>query len=124
MEIAAGTDPERFGELANRYAPWMQRYFDGLAGADVPVVIVHDDIVGNADTRILLTGTKDDVRAGVERCMSQGGECPGFFMSVGNHIPPNTRVESALYYNQVTKRCAGVREDDRPGPQTWSRSLN
>ena len=24
-----------------------------------------------------------------------------FFMAVGNHIPPNTLVESALYYNQV-----------------------
>jgi hypothetical protein len=178
--LAAGTDPERFGALAHRYASWMQQYFDGLAEADVPVVMVHDDIVwasgpifrpgwyreyvfpnyrryfaplldagkrvlfcsdgnfdtfvddiaatgvhgfvfepltdldtivgkygqthvivGNADTRVLLSGTKDDVRAEVERCISRGRDCPGFFMAVGNHIPPNTPVENALYYNQV-----------------------
>jgi hypothetical protein len=178
--LAAGTDPKRFGELANRYASWMQQYFDALAEADVPVVMVHDDIVwasgpifrpawyreyvfpnyasylaplldsgkkvlfcsdgnfnefvddiaatgvhgfvlepltdleyivrryghthviiGNADTRILLWGTKDHIRAEVERCMSLGRTCPGFFMAVGNHIAPNTPVENALYYNQV-----------------------
>ena len=58
-------------------------------------------IVGNADTRVLLTGTKEDIRAEVERCLSLGRDCPGYFMAVGNHIPPNTPVESALYYNQV-----------------------
>ena len=43
--LAAGTDPEGFGDLTNRYARWIQRYFDALADADVPVVMVHDDIV-------------------------------------------------------------------------------
>jgi len=178
--LAAGTDPWRFGELANHYASWMQQYFDALAEADVPVVMVHDDIVwssgpfmrpawyrqyvfpnydkylapllesgkrvlfcsdgnfdefiddlaatgvhgfvfepltsletivarygqthvivGNADTRILLSGTGEQIRAEVQRCMALGRDCPGFFMAVGNHIPPNTPVESALYYNQV-----------------------
>jgi hypothetical protein len=178
--LAAGTDLERFGELANRYASWMQQYFDALAEADVPVIMVHDDmvwasgpifqpawyrkyvfpnykkyfaplreggkkivftsdgnftsfiddiaetgvqgfvfepmtsleyivekygqshvIIGNADTRVLLDGTQAEIRAEVERCMSLGRDCPGFFMAVGNHIPPNTPVESALYYNQV-----------------------
>lgn len=28
-------------------------------------------------------------------------KCPGFFMAVGNHIPANTPVENALYYNEV-----------------------
>ncbi len=178
--LAAGTDPQRFGELANRYAAWMQQYFDALAETTVPVVMVHDDIVwssgpfirpgwyrqyvfpnykkyfaplldsgkkimftsdgnfdqfvddiaqagvhgfvfepltslkyivekygqthviiGNADTRILLSGTQVQIRAEVERCLSLGRNCPGFFMAVGNHIPPNTPVENALYYNQV-----------------------
>ena len=178
--LAAGTDPERFGELGLRYASWMQQYFDALGDADVPVVMVHDDIVwtegafihpdwyrkyvfpsyrsyfaplvesgkriaftsdgnytefiddiagcgvhgfvmepttdmayvaekygrthffiGNADTRVLLSGTRADIRAEVERCMGVGKGCPGFFMAVGNHIPPNTPVESALYYNKV-----------------------
>jgi hypothetical protein len=178
--LAAGTDPERFGALANRYASWMQQYYDALAEADVPLVMMHDDIVwaagpifrpdwyreyvfpnyraylapvlesgkkvlfcsdgdftefiddiadagvhgfvfepmtdleyvverygqthvivGNADTRVLLSGTKGQIRAEVERCMSLGRDCPGFFMAVGNHIPANTPVENAIYYNEV-----------------------
>ncbi len=178
--LAAGTDSERFGALAHRYASWMQQYYDALAEADVPVVMVHDDIVwasgaifrpawyreyvfpnyaryfapliesgkkimftsdgnydafvddlaeagvhgfvlepltdleyvverygqthvivGNADTRVLLTGSKAQIRAEVERCMTLGRDCPGFFMAVGNHIPANTPVESAITYNQV-----------------------
>jgi uroporphyrinogen-III decarboxylase len=54
--------------------------------------------IGNADTRILLSGPKEKIRAEVERCMAIGKHCPGFFMNVGNHIPANTPVENALYY--------------------------
>ncbi len=57
--------------------------------------------VGNADTRILLNGTKDEIYAEVKRCMDIGKKCPGFFMAVGNHIPANTPVENALFYNEV-----------------------
>ncbi|HEY5584400.1 MAG TPA: uroporphyrinogen decarboxylase family protein [Ruminiclostridium sp.] len=57
--------------------------------------------VGNADTRILLSGTKEQIRAEVKRCIDIGKNCPGFFMAVGNHIPSNTPVENALYYNEV-----------------------
>lgn len=178
--LAAGTDPARFGELADRYVLWISQYFEALAQADVPVVMVHDDIVwtsgafihpdwyrrfvfpnykklfaplresgkkilytsdgnytqfiddiaecgvhgfvlepvtdmayiaekygrthifvGNADTRVLLSGSRDDIRAEVKRCMDLGKGCPGFFMAVGNHIPPNTPVDSALYYNEI-----------------------
>jgi hypothetical protein len=177
---AAGLDADGFGEVANRYARWAQPFFNALAAADVPVVMVHDDIVwtsgpifrpdwyrryvfphyrryfaplrdagrriaytsdgnytaflddiadagvhgfvmepttdmayvaerygrthffiGNADTRVLLSGTKDQIRAEVERCMAVGKGCPGFFLAVGNHIPANTPVENALYYNEV-----------------------
>ncbi|MCL5995424.1 MAG: hypothetical protein M1546_05130, partial [Chloroflexi bacterium] len=178
--LALGTDPRRFGQLATRYAAWMQQYFDALAEADVPLVMVHDDIVwssgpfmrpawyreyvfpnyrkyitplldsgkkvlfcsdgkydefvndiaatgvhgfvlepltdleyivgkygqthiivGNADTRVLLMGKREAIRAEVERCLVLGKPCPGYFLAVGNHIPPNTPVENALYYNQV-----------------------
>ncbi len=178
--LGAGTDPAGFGRVADRYASWIQQYFDALADADVPVVMVHDDIVwtsgpmlhpdwyrqfvfpnykkllqplresgkkilftsdgtytmfvddiaaagvhgfvlepttdmqyiadtygqthiivGNADTRILLSGTKDEIRAEVARCLDIGRDCPGFFLAVGNHIPANTPVENALYYNEV-----------------------
>ena len=61
-------------------------------------------IVGNADTRILLSGTKDDIEAEVRRCMDIGKDCPGFFMAVGNHIPANTPVENALYYNAMYEK--------------------
>ena len=186
MLLACGMSPERFGEMANRYASWIQQYFDALAKTDVRVVMVHDDIVwssgafihpdwyrkyvfpnykkflsplidsgkriaftsdgnftefiddiaecgvhgfcmepmtdmayiaekygqthffvGNADTRILLSGTKRKIRSEVERCMAIGRDCPGFFMAVGNHIPANTPVENALYYNEVYKQLSG-----------------
>ncbi|MFO7956600.1 MAG: uroporphyrinogen decarboxylase family protein [Candidatus Brocadiia bacterium] len=178
--LAAGVDPQRFGELTDRYCRWAQHYFDALADADVPVVMVHDDIVwtsgpfihpdwyrryvfpnyrrqfaplvaagkrilftsdgnytqfiddiaecgvdgfvmepatdmayvaenygdthvfvGNADTRVLLSGSRSAIRAEVERCMDIGKGCPGFFMAVGNHIPANTPVDACLYYNEV-----------------------
>ena len=57
--------------------------------------------VGNADCRILTYGTKEEIRREVERCVTIGKECPGFFIAVGNHIPANVPVENALYYNQV-----------------------
>lgn len=183
--LAAGVDAAGFGEVTNRYCRWMQQYFDALAGSDVPVVMVHDDIVwtsgavfqpdwyrtyvfpnyrrlfaplleagkkiiytsdgtytafvddivacgvhclvmepttdmayiaerygdriafiGNADTRILLSGTKPQIRREVERCMAIGKRCPGFFLAVGNHIPANTPVENALYYNEVYEQLS------------------
>ena len=57
--------------------------------------------IGNADTRVLLGGDKNEIRAEVKRCMDIGKRCPGFFMSVGNHIPANTPVGAAIYYNEV-----------------------
>ncbi len=62
--------------------------------------------IGNADTRILLSGSKDAIRTEVERCMSIGKNCPGYFMAVGNHIPPNTPVENALYYNEIYEKLS------------------
>lgn len=62
--------------------------------------------VGNADTRVLLNGTRADIRAEVERCMEIGKKYPGFIMAVGNHIPANTPVENALYYNEVYMELA------------------
>ena len=40
-----GEDSDRFGEAANRYASWIQQYFDALAECKAPVVMIHDDIV-------------------------------------------------------------------------------
>ncbi len=178
--LAAGIDPEGLGDLVGRYCRWNQQFFDALGDADVPVVMVHDDIVwtsgpflrpdwyrkyvfpnyrrllaplidsgkkvlytsdgdytaflddivecgvhglvmepmtdlsavaerfgrthafiGNADTRILLGGTRAEIRAEVERCIAIGKDCPGYVLAVGNHIPSNTPVKNALYYNEV-----------------------
>ncbi|HEY0867673.1 MAG TPA: uroporphyrinogen decarboxylase family protein [Fimbriimonas sp.] len=180
MLTACGEDPEAFGEMALRYGKWLEPYVEALSEADVPVVMLHDDmvwtsgaifppcwyrefvfpsikklvrplrdegkrvlftadgnytefiadlvacglhgfvmepatnlayaaeefgrthvLVGNADTRILLRNDRDAIRREVERCMAIGKGCPGYFMAVGNHIPPNTPVEAALYYNEV-----------------------
>jgi hypothetical protein len=182
---AAGTDPDAFGALTDRYASWIQQYFDALAKSEAPVVMIHDDIVwtqgafihpdwykryvfpnylkyfaplkeagkiimytsdgnftqfiddivatgvnalvmepttdmayvaekygkklgfvGNADTRILLSGSKEDIRAEVKRCMGIGKNCPGFFMAVGNHIPPNTPVDHVLWYEEAYEEMA------------------
>ena len=171
--LAMGTDARGFGEVARRYEKWVTPHFEALAESDVPVVMVHDDIVwtsgaicspawyreyifpaykrmwrpildagkrllytsdgdyteffddivdcgahslvmepscdmasfaekygrthgfvGNADTRVLLSGTREDIRAEVKRCMDIGKKCPGFFMAVGNHIPANTPVKN------------------------------
>ncbi len=59
--------------------------------------------IGNADTRILLRGRRDEIRAEVERCMEIGRKYPGFFIGVTNMIPHNTPVEAALYYNQCVE---------------------
>ena len=177
---AAGTDPEAFGKLTDRYAAWVLQYFQALAESKSSVVMIHDDIVwtsgafihpdwyrrfvfpnyrklfaplrdagkiimftsdgnytefvddiaecginafvmepltdmayiaekygrthafaGNADTRILLLGSKEDIRREVKRCMDIGKKSPGFFIAVGNHIPPNTPLDNILYYNDA-----------------------
>jgi uroporphyrinogen-III decarboxylase len=61
---------------------------------------------GNADTRILLNGTKEEIYAEVKRCMDIGKRYPGFFMAVGNHIPSNTPVDAALCYDEVVRKLS------------------
>ena len=61
-------------------------------------------IIGNVDTRALTFGTKDDVRREVERCIALGRDCPGYFIAVGNHIPPNVPVDNALYYLELIQK--------------------
>ena len=183
--MAAGIDNNEFGEFVNRYAAWIQQYFDALAASESPVVMVHDDIVwgngaflhpdfyrkyifpnykkllrplhesgkkiiftsdgnytmfiddivdcgvngfvlepitdmaylaekygkthafvGNVDTNVLLLGEKSDIESEVKRCMSIGKLCPGFFLAVGNHIPANTPVDNALYYDEIYRKLA------------------
>lgn len=175
--LAAGTDQARFGELVNRYARWIQQYYNAVADSDTIAVYSHDDlvwtegpfihpdwyrtyifpnlkklwaplveagkkvifccdgnytqflpdiaacgnagfwfeiftdlgevvrrygrshvIIGNGDCRVLTFGSKADIRAEVKRCMDLGKSCPGYFMCISGHLPPNVPVENALYY--------------------------
>lgn len=58
-------------------------------------------IIGNGDCRVLTFGSRDAIRAEVERCMRAGKGCPGYFMGISGHIPANVPVENALYYDEV-----------------------
>lgn len=60
--------------------------------------------IGNADTRVLLSGPISRIEAEVQRCLDIGRDCPGFIMAVGNHIPANTPVEHALAYQRAFER--------------------
>ena len=43
--LMAGLDPDGFGEVCNRYASWMQQYYDAMAECESPVFYCHDDMV-------------------------------------------------------------------------------
>ncbi len=77
---------------------------------DMPYIADHygrtHSFVGNADTRILLQGSREEIAAEVQRCMAIGKQYPGFFMAVGNHIPANTPVDNALYYNEIYEKLS------------------
>ncbi len=62
--------------------------------------------VGNADTRILLMGSKEDIYNEVKRCMDIGKRYPGFFMAVGNHIPANTPIDNVLWYQESYEKLS------------------
>lgn len=62
-------------------------------------------IIGNADTRIIMMGNKENIFGEVKRCMDTCKKtCPGFFMAIGNHISSNCPVENLLYYNEVVEQ--------------------
>ncbi len=60
-------------------------------------------IVGNADCRPMTFGTREQVRAEVERCMRAAKHCPGFIMAVGNHIPYNVQDDLVMYYFDLVR---------------------
>lgn len=181
--MAAGTDSDSFGDMTNRYSGWVGQYFRALAESDVPVVMVHDDlvwssgpfihpswyrkyvfpnikanisplkesgkrvmftsdgnfdefiddiagcgvdgfimepltdmaeiagkygrthvIIGNADTRVVMYGSREEIEAEVKRCMDIGRRCPGFFMAIGNHVSPGSSLENLLFYNECYEK--------------------
>ena len=183
--LSAGVDSEAFGEMTLRYSKWIGQYFTALAESDVPIAMVHDDlvwtagpfihpdwyrkyvfpgikenvmmmkdagkkvmftsdgnfdmfiddiaecgvdgfifepitsleaiaekygkshvIIGNADTRIVMFGSREEIHAEVKRCMDIGKKCPGFFMAIGNHISPGSSIDNLLYYNECYEKMS------------------
>ncbi|MEI6512717.1 MAG: uroporphyrinogen decarboxylase family protein [bacterium] len=42
---AAGTDPNRFGNVVNRYSTWIEQYYRAMAQSEATVIYSHDDMV-------------------------------------------------------------------------------
>jgi len=43
--LAAGTDPERFGAVLDRWADYLMQYVEAWAATDIEVYLTHDDMV-------------------------------------------------------------------------------
>lgn len=64
-------------------------------------------LLGNIDNRVLLSGSKEDIYAEVERCTRFGLVSPGYFCCVSNHIPYNVPVDAIRhYFDACDKMCA------------------
>jgi hypothetical protein len=58
----------------------------------------HAILASKVDCRTMTFGTADDVRAEIDATLLLATKCPGFMFAVGNHIPANVPVETALAY--------------------------
>lgn len=100
----------------------MTLFFDDLVDCGVDMIVTepmsdfdtfaknhgqHTAFFGVMDTRVLMSNDKQRIFAEVERLMNRYRECPGFFMGVGNHIPQNTTLDAALWYQEAYERFAG-----------------
>jgi hypothetical protein len=61
-------------------------------------------LIGNADCRVLLSGTGADVEREVRRCVDLGRQCPGWFMLMSNHIPNNVPFDNVRRYFDAFER--------------------
>ncbi|MFO7612666.1 MAG: uroporphyrinogen decarboxylase family protein [Clostridia bacterium] len=55
-------------------------------------------ICGNVDSRILTSGTRDDVRREVARCMDLGKKYPGYFIRAAGDLPHNIPLGNIEQY--------------------------
>jgi hypothetical protein len=65
-------------------------------------------LLGNIDNRILLSGSKENIYAEVERCTRFGLDCPGYFYCISNHIPYNVPSDAIRHYFDACDKM-GVR---------------
>ena len=67
---------------------------------------IWSDIFRHPDDPAVFEDTLSCIRW-MYRQMEYGSEqYPGFFMAVGNHIPANTPVDNALYYNEIYEQLS------------------
>jgi len=66
-------------------------------------------IIGNVDCRALTFGGRREIYAEVERCARLGRDCPGYFFSVGNHIPYNVPVDNVAIYAEAIRELGDRR---------------
>jgi uroporphyrinogen-III decarboxylase len=65
--LAGGLDPEGLGQAANRYARWMQQYYDALAESETKVVYLHDDLVWTAGPVFRPDGYREYIFPNIKR---------------------------------------------------------
>ena len=58
----------------------------------------HAILASLVDARTLTFGSRAQIQAEIDATLPLAMECPGFMFAVGNHIPSNVPVESALFY--------------------------
>lgn len=58
----------------------------------------HCIIASKVDARTLTFGSQAQIQAEIDATLELAMDCPGFMFAVGNHIPSNVPVESALFY--------------------------
>ena len=58
----------------------------------------HCIISSKVDARTLTFGSREQIQDEIDATLSLAERCAGFMFAVGNHIPSNIPVESALFY--------------------------
>ena len=61
-------------------------------------------IIGNIDTRILTFGSEEDIEKEVKRCVSEAGDCPGYFFQASGDIPHNVPARNVSAYFNACKK--------------------
>ena len=61
-------------------------------------------LVGNIDSRVLTTGTPEEVRSEVRRSVLVARDCPGYIINCTGHLPHNIPLENMFaYFDEVQK---------------------
>jgi len=75
-----------------------------------PIMEKHPEkiYVGDGDNRILFDNNPAEIEKMVVEMAGRGKKYPGYFLSIGNHIPWNLGVECIDAYFAATEKHAGL----------------